>query len=108
MLATQNDDENTAWLEVGGRKMNCQKCNGKTEIIDTEKFSMYVWRRRQCLKCRFRMNTHENFVEDVKAARTKKKPEPKVEPLPVRNTRKQIEDLREYLERRREDSDDRC
>ena len=91
--------------------MNCTKCGTPTEVIDTEKFSMYVWRRRRCLKCNYRMNTHENFVDDTKVARTKapkeKQPVPKeqptaeVQPLPVRNTRKQIEDIKEYLEYRR-------
>lgn len=87
--------------------MNCQKCGGKTEIIDTEKFSMFVWRRRRCLQCNHRMNTHENFVEDEKVARTKKpkkKPQ-KVEPLPVRNVRRQIENLQEYIEHRKRESE---
>lgn len=93
--------------------MNCQKCGGKTEIIDTEKFSMYVWRRRRCLSCNHRMNTHENFVDDVKVSRTKKTKEDQtnVTPLPVRNPRKQVETLREYFEYNRkedEDSDGRC
>lgn len=86
--------------------MNCTKCGKPTEVIDTEKFSMYVWRRRRCLKCNYRMNTHENFVDDTKVARTKapraKQPTAEVQPLPVRNTRKQIEDIKEYLEYRRE------
>ena len=88
--------------------MKCQKCGGNTEIIDTEKFSMYVWRRRRCYGCNHRANTHENFVEDTKVARTKKKPE-KVEPLSVRNPRAQIENIKEYLQYRRvqiEDTDD--
>lgn len=106
--------------------MNCQKCGGKTEIVDTEKYSMFVWRRRRCMSCGFRMSTHENFVDDGKTYRTKTKrapkpkdeqpkpkaapkpkaeSAPKIEPLPVRNVRKQIEDLREYLEHRKRDSE---
>lgn len=91
--------------------MNCTKCGGATVVIDTEKFSMYVWRRRRCLKCDYRKNTHENFVDDTKVARTKaprakqpvleEQPTAEVQPLPVRNTRKQIEDIKEYLEYRR-------
>ena len=104
MLVTQNDDENTAWLEMEGRKMNCSKCGGKTEIIDTEKYSMYVWRRRRCYDCNHRANTHENFVEDQKVARTKKPKEQK--PTPPSNPRKRIEELRESLEVEREDIDD--
>jgi len=91
--------------------MNCTKCGMPTEVVDTEKFSMYVWRRRRCLKCKHRMSTHENFVEDKKVARTKQKPKKEAAPtpLPVRNVRKQIENIREYLEHRkreREDTDD--
>lgn len=107
--------------------MNCTKCGSATVVIDTEKFSMSVWRRRRCVKCKFRFNTQENLAEDVQNYRGRKpqaQPQPTVqkpklkvvtppaapvEPLPVRNTRKQIEDIREYLElrkREREDTDD--
>jgi len=82
--------------------VNCLECGGGTEVIDTQKFPSYVWRKRRCLKCGCRVNTHENFADDTRGARVKKKvEEPNVEPLPVRNPRKQIEDIREYLEYRR-------
>lgn len=53
--------------------MNCPKCGGKTEVTDTEKFSMYVWRKRRCLNCDHRMHTHENIVEDTQTYRRKKR-----------------------------------
>lgn len=98
--------------------MNCLQCGGRTEVVDTERFSMHVWRRRRCLACNHRMNTHENFVNDDKNSRTQKprakvtKP-PKevkavapVQPLPVRNPRRQIENIKEYLQYRRVSDDD--
>lgn len=89
--------------------MNCPKCGKKTEIINTQKYETVVWRRRRC-EDNHRFNTHETVIESEKKAKTKQ-PEPKskgaeVTPLPVRNTRKQIENLREYLESKREDTDD--
>lgn len=95
--------------------MNCPECGSPTEIIDTQKYETVVWRRRRCSTHNHRFNTHETVVEAAQNARTKKQPEPqpkpeqtKVTPLPVRNPRKRIEDLREYLEQEREDIDDRC
>ena len=96
--------------------MNCPECGGKTEIIDTQKYDTVVWRRRRC-ESNHRFNTHETVIDIGQKARTKapkqeqpkppkSEPKPKVVLLPVRNTRKQIQDLREYLESRRENSDD--
>jgi hypothetical protein len=101
--------------------VNCTKCGNKTEIIDTEKYSMFVWRRRRCMTCDHRMSTHENFVEDSKTCRTAppkqskpkvkapKQPKPKppnVTELPVVNKRRLIESLKEELERKRRDECD--
>ena len=100
--------------------MNCTKCGNKTEIIDTEKYSMFVWRRRRCMTCNHRMSTHENFVEDSKTCRaaqpkqTKpkqppKQPKPKppnVTELPVVNKRRLIESLKEELQRKKECDED--
>lgn len=89
--------------------MNCLECGGATEVLDTEKFPLYVWRKRRCLKCNHRMITHENFAHDVKTSRTKKvieeQPVVEVQPLPVRNVRTQIEDIKEYLEYRQKEQE---
>jgi hypothetical protein len=82
--------------------MNCVKCGKKTEIINTHKYETVVWRRRRC-EDNHRFNTHESFVEDTKKSKTTKPLEAMapVQPLLVRNPRKQIEDIKEYLEYRR-------
>lgn len=39
--------------------MNCAKCSGKSTVIDTQKSSYIVRRRRKCTGCGYRWTTHE-------------------------------------------------
>lgn len=104
--------------------MKCQKCKGSTEVIDTQKFSMFVWRKRRCKECGNLASTHENFVEDAQRSRVsdapkkeRKKPEPRAvskrqkrEPVlipadPTPSARKKIEEI---LERWRLEEEERA
>lgn len=94
---------------MGYEQVICPKCSKKTEIIDTQKYETVVWRRRRC-EDNHRFNTHETVIEnEPKKIRKQPEPKPKVKAevatLPIRNTRKQIQDLRDYLESKREDTD---
>ena len=40
--------------------MNCPKCDCKTKIIDTRKYSTMVIRVRKCIKCGYIFRTIEN------------------------------------------------
>ena len=110
--------------------MKCMQCSYATEVIETQKFDDFVWRRRRCMKCDHRFSTHEKFVETAQTTRISTKPkveqgkpkiirrelkpkETNVATLPVVNKRRLIESLREELERKKweecnEDTDDRC
>jgi transcriptional regulator NrdR family protein len=39
--------------------MNCPVCGGKTTVKDCKSNEDSVWRRRECLQCKHRFNTHE-------------------------------------------------
>lgn len=54
--------------------MKCPKCRGDTEVENTQKFSMFVWRKRKCKQCGAFSSTHENFVEEAQRSRISKKP----------------------------------
>lgn len=46
---------------IGGLKMKCPKCEGKTKVIDTvHGSSNEVYRRRKCLECDHRFYTQES------------------------------------------------
>ncbi len=65
--------------------MKCRKCGGWTEVADTQKFSMFVWRKRKCKECGEFASTHENFVEEAQRSRVSDKPKvekPKPETKP--------------------------
>lgn len=101
--------------------MKCVSCGEKTEIIDTQKFDTVVWRRRRCMTCDHRVNTHETIVETEQNSRVVIRPEkpdiakrvlvPRERPLPVTaapvmaqkkiSPRTRIEELRAALERKR-------
>ena len=101
------------------------ECDGPTEVIETQKFDTFVWRRRRCMKCDHRFSTHEMFVNTTQTTRISTKPKterdgpriirkeakpktPKqnITELPVVNKRRLIESLREELERKRRDECD--
>lgn len=93
--------------------MKCTVCGAATQIIDTQKFDTLVWRRRRCIKCSHRMNTHETPVETKQNSRVTrhvlsdlpppppaklKKPliAPSKQPAAVmKSTRQLLEELRE-------------
>lgn len=99
--------------------MKCMECGYATEVIETQKFDEFVWRRRRCVKCDHRFSTHEKFVETAQVTRIKPKAEgpriirreakpeqANVTELPVVNKRRLIESLREELEKKRRDECD--
>lgn len=49
--------------------MKCTACGSSTEIIDTQKYDTFVWRRRRCTQCNHRANTHETVVESKQNSR---------------------------------------
>lgn len=65
--------------------MKC-KCGGETEVIDTRKFDTVVWRRRSCLKCGLRVNTHETVIEKTDK-RMQEQPKAVVIPLPKKSAK---------------------
>ena len=46
--------------------MDCTKCGGKTQVIDSRAVTRYgfIRRRRACLECSFRISTYEVPVEE--------------------------------------------
>jgi transcriptional regulator NrdR family protein len=97
------------------------ECGYATEVIETQKFDDFVWRRRRCIKCDHRFSTHEKFADTAQTTRLSTKPKPDQKPkvirrvitvpknnitkLPVVNKRRLIESLREELERKNRECD---
>ena len=103
--------------------MKCMKCGHATEVIETQKFDDFVWRRRRCIKCDHRFSTHEKFADTAQTTRMSIKPkeddgkpriirreikpkQPNITTLPVVNKRRLIESLREELQRKKRDECD--
>ena len=45
--------------------MTCPKCSGKTKVIDSRPDVDSVWRKRECLECKYRFETIE-LEKDLK------------------------------------------
>lgn len=69
--------------------MKCTDCGAGTEIIDTQKYDTFVWRRRRCPKCNHRMNTHETVVESKQNSRVLRSPKAE-QPAPKRKAERKL------------------
>lgn len=62
--------------------MICTQCSGLTFVVDTQKDSQSVIRRRECKQCGLRFNTRESyFTRPIRERKIQVVPEAKPKPL---------------------------
>ena len=67
--------------------MRCIQCSGQTQVVDTQKDSQSVIRRRECQSCGNRFNTREtSFTRPVRKRKIQVVAEAKPKPLTRRAT----------------------